>query len=464
MDDINKKTSSMMNNENSVQIDKKDTDKRSVKRWSLSSNKYEIFFFQFVASTLIVTILGYPQGLQTNLISPPYNFSNFEYGLFYGVSSLPNIILPLFAGIYLDKYGYNLYMIIALEALIIIGSIIVTIGTYHVSYATMVVGQLLMGSGCENLQLLIKRFVLKIASKQESVSLFGILLLAVRIGSLLSSFIPPLLFYWTESVPFCFLVVTFITIVICLFFKISFYMSENTDYGSEDEEEMRQNLISESPSLLLQLKAFFLQTDLMFWLAITLVYTNFMMIYGFISEANNFISEAVNVNCLEASYFLIYYSILAGIMQTLSGFLFARIGYYVYALIIGVLFQISASFLFIEIFGSNKEFMMLLPLSFMAIGYSLGTTFIFSSLGFIVERKFYGVAYGLLQCGIDFGGVFGSILFGYIKDVTLSQMEGYFWPFIEIAGFQILNLIIAVVMIVLDRATIKILSKKKKST
>ena len=182
------KSNSMGNTNNSNQITITTKKKDSNKRRSLSSNKYEIFFFQFLASTLIYTILGYPQGLQTNLISKPYNFSNFEYGLVYGVSSLPNIVLPLFAGLYLDKYGYNLYIIIALEALMIIGSIIVTIGTYYVSYTTMVVGQMLMGTGCENLQLLITRFILKIVSKQESVILWGLLLLGIRIGYLVGSF------------------------------------------------------------------------------------------------------------------------------------------------------------------------------------------------------------------------------------------------------------------------------------
>jgi len=257
------------------------------------------------------------------------------------------------------------------------------------------------------------------------------------------------------------LVVSFIAIVICIFFNISFYISENTDLRQEHEEEMSQDLMSESSSLFFQLKAFFLRTDLMFWLAISLFLSNFMMIYGFISEMNNFIMDALNVNSLEASYFVMFYYVLAGITQPIAGYLFAHIGYYVYALIIGVLLQITASFLFIEVFGSNEKFMMLLPLSFMSIGYAISTTFIFSSLGFIVEKKFYGAAYGLLQCAVDFGGTFGSMLFGYIKDVTFSEMEGYFWPFIELTGFQILNLIIAIAILVLDRATIKILSKKR---
>ena len=116
------------------------------------------------------------------------------------------------------------------------GSIIVTLGSYFISYEAMVIGQLLMGTGCENLQLLIKRFVLKISSKQESVKYWGLLLLAVRIGSLLSSFIPPLVYSWTESVFICFLVVSFTVVLLCFFFNISYYMSERMVAEEENIE------------------------------------------------------------------------------------------------------------------------------------------------------------------------------------------------------------------------------------
>ena len=432
-----------------------------IKNTNFISTKNQIFCLQFLASTLISAILGYPQGLQSNLLASPYNLTNFEYGVFYGISCFPNIILPLFSGVYIDKYGYNKYIVFILEALMLFGSIIVTLGSYFISYEAMVIGQLLMGTGCENLQLLIKRFVLKISSKQESVKYWGLLLLAVRIGSLLSSFIPPLVYSWTESVFICFLVVSFTVVLLCFFFNISYYMSERMVAEEENVEIIIKESTMESENLLEMIKTFFAQTNLMFWLAIILVYSNFMMIYGFISEANELVMEAVNISALEASYFLVYYSVLSMIIQPLSGYFFGHIGYYIYALIIGVTLQIASSILFIEFFGTSQEYLMLLPLSLLAIGYCLGTTFIFSSLGFIVEKKYYGVAYGMLQCGIDFGGVFGSIIFGVIRDSTLLVMDGYFWPIVEITFFQIINLVIGFVVLFLDRKTLKILSKKK---
>ena len=127
----------------------------------------------------------------------------------------------------------------------------------------------------------------------------------------------------------------------------------------------------------------------------------------------------------------------------------------------GAIFQLIASAFFIEIFKINNEYSSLLPLSNFAIGYSLGTTFIFSSTAFIVDHKHLGVAYGLVQCGVNIGACFGSMIFGFIKDSSQSIVNGYFWPLVETAAFQILNLILAIVILFVDSSTLKVLSKKR---
>jgi len=426
--------------------------------------KWKIIFFQFFASALNVTIQGYPQGLQTNLLAPPYNFTNFQYGIFYGIPSFPNIILPIFVGMYIDKHGFSLYMVICLEALVILGISIVALGSCYVSYSIMVIGQFLMGIGSENIQLLIKRFVLKLSSKEDSLKIWGINLVSLRVGTLLSSTMGPLIYSWTENVSDCFYFEIFIAIAVCICFNLSYLFSFRAgilDPLPNKENNDDETSLVENESMIDGLKRFFKQTDRIFWLVILLISTNFIMIYGLFSEVNNLIMKASNISSLEASYFLVFYSILAGFFQVLDGFVFARLGYYIYTMIIGCFFQIISSFLFIGSFLMNNEYSAFLPLGFFAFGYSLSSTFVFSSIAFIVDRKFYGVAYGVVQCAMDFGATFGSTIFGFIKDISLSVMEGYFWPLIETATFQTLNLILALSILILDAFTLKVLSKKR---
>ena len=435
------------------------------KKWTLSQSKNIIIALQCLTCLLNCAILAYPQGLQTFLLESPYNLSNFQYGLFYGISSFPNIILPLFVGIYLDRYGYNWIIIAVLEAMLLIGSFTVMLGCYEVSYPTMIIGQLIMGTGSENLQVLLKRFVLKIASIQESVLLNAFLLISVRLGIMLACYLSPLLYEITGSVGDTYVSAMIMTILICLFFNISYILSENSDFLERnlDGAEETQNMLCEQFSWWGSLKKFFSETNVIYWLCISLIFSFFILIYGFLSEGNNYIVKSLKVDATQASYFLVYYYSVVLVSQLIFGYIFERIGYYLYSMILGAISQIAAMIIFIEIYGTIHIYTMLIPLGFLAVGYSFCSTFLFSCTGFIVKKQYYGIAYGVIQCGIDFGGVFGPLIFGLIKDSTLNVMDGYFWSLIEILGFIGFNLITSLVILVLDFKNLKVLSKKKKT-
>ena len=46
-----------------------------------------------------------PAPLKDELQDPPYNLSDTQWSALYSIYSLPNIILPLFGGIIIDKVG-----------------------------------------------------------------------------------------------------------------------------------------------------------------------------------------------------------------------------------------------------------------------------------------------------------------------------------------------------------------------
>ena len=109
----------------------------------------------------------------------------------------------------------------------------------------------------------------------------------------------------------------------------------------------------------------------------------------------------------------------------------------------------------------DSTYSSLLPLSVWAIGYSMGIIFNFSSIAFVVNKKHYGVAYGIYQSTTDFGATFGPIIFGYIRDVSMSDMSGFFWPLIETAGLQIFALFLGILVLFLDIHGMKVLSQKR---
>ena len=46
-----------------------------------------------------------PAPLKNLLLAPPYNLSNAQWSALYSIYSFPNMVLPLFGGIFVDKIG-----------------------------------------------------------------------------------------------------------------------------------------------------------------------------------------------------------------------------------------------------------------------------------------------------------------------------------------------------------------------
>lgn len=427
--------------------------------------KWSIVLLQFWTSLLVCTLQGYPQGLQSLLISSPYSFSNFEYGIFYGITTFPNIIIPIFLGFYIDKHGIGISFVAILQIFVLVGTVIVTVGSYYISYPVMVVGRFLQGVGTENIQVVINHMIIKVGSKEEGFKMWGVNLASKRVAIWLCGTVGPLVYTWTNDVPSCFLASIIIGLIGCITFSFSYYFCinvgilEKPKQLSHDEIE-KKSLLGEE-NVFSQIKLFSKEANLVYWLLILITTVNFTMRFGLMSEMNNLIENASHVTALEAGYFLGYYCFLSASFQILWGFVFSGLGYYIYVQITGCIIQLIATGLFVEIFEMDSTYSSFLPLSFWALGYSLGICVVFTAISLVIGKEHYGVASGIYQSAIDFGGTAGPSLFGYIRDMTISDMAGFFWPLMETAGLQAVNLLVGIMILVLDIFGMRVLSQKK---
>ena len=70
--------------------------------------------------------------------------------MFFTVYSTPNVILPLFGGIFLDKIGIRSGLIL-FTILVTLGQIVFMLGGYSKSYIVMLLGRVLFGLGGESM-------------------------------------------------------------------------------------------------------------------------------------------------------------------------------------------------------------------------------------------------------------------------------------------------------------------------
>ena len=78
-----------------------------------------------------------------------FNLSDFEFGLSYSVYALPNIILPFFAGLFVNRVG-NRPSTIIFVATYCIGAMIVALAPYAESYNLLLFGRFVFGIGSES--------------------------------------------------------------------------------------------------------------------------------------------------------------------------------------------------------------------------------------------------------------------------------------------------------------------------
>jgi fucose permease len=59
-----------------------------------------------------------PSALQTQLMSR-FDINSFYYNLFYSVYSLPNIVLPICGGLFIDKVGIRSGLLLCLFTVVV---------------------------------------------------------------------------------------------------------------------------------------------------------------------------------------------------------------------------------------------------------------------------------------------------------------------------------------------------------
>ena len=76
--------------------------------------------------------------------------SEEQYGLLYTVYAIPNLVLPLVGGIFLDKVGQRNGLLL-FTVILCLGQGIIMLGGYQLSFPLMLVGRVIFGIGCESM-------------------------------------------------------------------------------------------------------------------------------------------------------------------------------------------------------------------------------------------------------------------------------------------------------------------------
>mmetsp|Transcript_20872 Transcript_20872/g.23210 ORF Transcript_20872/g.23210 Transcript_20872/m.23210 type:complete len:166 (+) Transcript_20872:248-745(+) len=136
-----------------------------------------------------------PNALSEYIESSLTEGSSVKYSLLYSVYSIPNIILPFFGGIFIDKLGLN-YALHILFLLCIIGQTFFTLGGYLSStqgYIIALTGRSIFGMGNESMGIVQSVIVNKWFKGRELAFVLALGLSVGRLGSTANNLLMPIL-------------------------------------------------------------------------------------------------------------------------------------------------------------------------------------------------------------------------------------------------------------------------------
>ena len=114
----------------------------------------------------------------------------YNFNMLYTAYSLPNVILPFFGGVFVDKYGPELCCFIFI-CFTFIGQIIVAYGVTIKSFPLMIFGRIIFGIGGESICVASSSLLQKWFEFGEVALAMGMCLSISRIGSVTNNIVSP---------------------------------------------------------------------------------------------------------------------------------------------------------------------------------------------------------------------------------------------------------------------------------
>lgn len=120
------------------------------------------------------------------------DYFEVEFNMLYIVYSLPNVVLPLFGGFLIDKWGQG-RMILSFSLLVFCGQLVIAFGCSIKSFSVILLGRFLFGIGGESLMVSIVSLLSSWFEGKELAFALGLMLSLSRLGSAANDWVSPVI-------------------------------------------------------------------------------------------------------------------------------------------------------------------------------------------------------------------------------------------------------------------------------
>lgn len=358
-----------------------------------------------------------------DMLKSSLNFSDENIGQMYSVYSIAAVIILLFGGVFIDKYGTKI-------STLLFGTIcsIAAIVTWSSSdLNVMLTGRVLLGLGSEPLIVAVTTALAKWFKGKELSFAFGLNLTIARLGSVAADNSPSWGsgFYGNWQDPLFLALLIGLTCVIggIIYFGLESYAEKNYKLGEAGETDkfIFKDLFGFSKS---------------FWLIVALCVTFYSAIFPFRSFAIKFFIEAHGTTREFAGFLNSVLPLSAMIATPLFGLMVDKIGKRALMMMVGSIMLLPVYLMMVY-----TDISLYVPIAMMGISFSLIPAIMWPSVAYIVEEKRLGTAYAIMtliqQVGVagfnwmigaanDYAGASASNPGGYELGMWIFSILGFF--------------------------------------
>jgi MFS family permease len=130
-----------------------------------------------------------PGPLETQL-EKDFNVDSTTYSLLYTVYSLPNMVLPIFGGLFLDRIGIRSGLLL-FTFILTLGQFVFMMGGYQHNYNVMIAGRVIFGMGGECMGVAQSSIISVWFKGKELAFALGLNMSVARLGSVANAAIVP---------------------------------------------------------------------------------------------------------------------------------------------------------------------------------------------------------------------------------------------------------------------------------
>jgi len=379
-----------------------------------------------------------PQALEDDL-ETRIPLTTFDYDLLYSVYSFPNIILPFFGGLLIDKIGVRVALI-GFAGLLIVGQTIVAFGASQKSLALMVAGRVVFGLGGESLTVAQSAITAKWFKGKEVAFAMGATLCVARLGSSLNSVLSPKIYHWREELGDAF----FVGVLLCI---VSWIGSIVLAYIDKKADAQEGGVKTEVEKIRMQ---DFKEFTRLFYLLMFNCFLIYGAFFGLNSNLNKLMVARFGFTDKEAGNYIPIVYLASAVITPFFGLFTDRYGKRVLLMFISSVIFLGDHLLIAFLKDTTPEgrinYGMVGALAGVGLFYSTYAAIFWPCVALVVKENIVGTAYGIITAFQNLMLTIIPLAIGAVQGATADYKGGYFWTEIMLAGIVVFGLAVTAAM------------------